>query len=226
MPDGKVHYVIFLGVPGAGKGTQVARLVAVTGLPHVSTGNLFRMHLRQKTELGLLAEAIMNRGDLVPDQVTVDMVEDRLGQADCRRGALLDGFPRNPAQARSMTELAARVDAAVRAVFLDLDDAACRERITGRRQCRDCGAVFHIRYSPPRTTGKCDRCEGDLYQRDDDTEATVHRRIEAYRSETEPLVDLYDGQGILMRLSALGTPDAVEHRIRQALPAALLEGTA
>lgn len=203
------QFVIFLGVPGAGKGTQVKRLAATTGLPHVSTGDLFRTHLRQQTELGQLAQSYMNRGALVPDDVTVNMARERLAAADCAAGALLDGFPRNLAQASAMDQLAYAGRARCWAVFLDLDDNVCVTRITGRRQCRECGAIYHIAYQPPALPDRCDACGGTLYQREDDTAETVQQRILAYYKETAPLLGYYYARDALHTLDAEGAPDAV-----------------
>ena len=221
-----VLYLIFLGAPGVGKGTQVERLAAASGLPHVSTGNLFRENLQQRTELGLLAESIMKAGDLVPDRVTIGMVRDRLARPDCAGGALLDGFPRNLAQADAMAEIAEEKGAAQQAVFLNLDDTECMDRITGRRQCRDCSLVCHIRFAPPRTEGICDDCGGELYRRDDDNPATVQRRILAYYRETAPLLGYYHALRRFLTVEAGGTPDQVAARLREALAGfAALAGT-
>ena len=217
-------YLIFLGAPGAGKGTQVERLAAASGLPHVSTGNLFRENLRQRTELGLLAESIMNAGALVPDTVTIDMVRDRLARPDCADGALLDGFPRNLMQADAMAEIAGAETATLQAVFLNLDDTECMNRITGRRQCRDCGLICHIRFAPPQVDGVCDQCGGKLYRRDDDNPSTVERRILAYYQETAPLLGYYHALRSLLRVEADGTPNQVTVRLREAL-AGLVEFT-
>ena len=212
-----VLYLIFLGAPGAGKGTQVERLAAASGLPHVSTGNLFRENLQQRTELGLLAESIMNAGDLVPDTVTIDMVRDRLARPDCAGGALLDGFPRNLIQADAMAEIADAAAATLQTVFLNLDDTECMNRITGRRQCRDCGLICHIRFAPPQVDGVCDQCGGGLYLRDDDNPATVERRILAYYRETAPLLGYYHALRRLLTVEADGAPDRVSGRLREAL---------
>ncbi len=209
------QFVIFLGVPGAGKGTQVQRLAHTTGLPHVSTGNLFRDHLRRQTELGKLAQTYMNEGALVPDAVTVDMARDRLAAEDCIAGALLDGFPRNLAQASAMSQISLEIRARCSAVLLDLDDSECLRRITGRRQCQECGAVFHVLYQPPRVPDQCDRCPGALYQREDDTTETVQKRILAYYKETAPLLGFYYAQNSLHTINAEGTPDTVATRLQE-----------
>lgn len=211
------RFLVFLGVPGAGKGTQVKRLESASGLPQISTGDLFRKHLREQTELGIWAQSFMNRGELVPDDVTIRMASERLRDADCRAGALLDGFPRNLVQADAFMELAAKETAAVAAVFLDLSDESCRLRITGRRQCKDCGAVFHLTFSPPARAGVCDGCGGQLYQRQDDTEGALATRVMAYYKETAPLIGFFHASGGLRTVSADGSPEETEELIRAAL---------
>ena len=219
--DGRPSYLVFLGMPGAGKGTQVQRLADASGLPHVSTGDLFRRHLRERTDLGLLAQSYMNQGALVPDDVTIRMAQARLDAPDSARGALLDGFPRNLAQADALAEIAAARRGAVTAVCLELDDAVCRERITGRRQCRACNAIYHVRFNPPRGAGVCDQCAGALYQREDDTEAALSVRILAYYKETAPLIGYFHAQRALLAVSADGAPDAVAARLQEACAAQL-----
>ncbi len=209
------QFVIFLGVPGAGKGTQVKRLAQATGLPHISTGDLFRMHLHQQTELGRLAQGYMNEGVLVPDDVTVRMVQERLTDADCQVGALLDGFPRSLAQAAAMTRIAQTARAQCQAVYLDLDNSECQARITGRRQCRDCGAMFHILFQPPQVSAQCDTCGGSLYQREDDTAETAQKRMLVYYQETSPLLGYYYAQNALHTIDATGSPDMVAARVWQ-----------
>jgi len=198
---------VFLGVPGAGKGTQVKRLQAVCRLPQVSTGDLFRRHLREKTELGIWAQSFMHKGELVPDDVTIRMAHARLAESDCVRGALLDGYPRNLVQGDALQDLAAREEARIFAVFLDLADEICRDRITGRRQCKECGTLYHQVQNPPRQAGICDVCRGELYQRQDDTEAALATRMLAYYKETAPLIGYFHALDALITLPANGTPD-------------------
>ena len=211
------QFVVFLGVPGAGKGTQVKRLEAASGLPQVSTGDLFRKHLREQTELGVWAQSFMNKGELVPDDVTIQMANERLAESDCARGALLDGYPRNLMQGDALTVLASDEGASTCAVFLDLADETCRARITGRRQCRECGEVYHLSFNPPRQGSICDACQGELYQRQDDTEQALATRILAYYKETAPLIGYFHARDTLIELPADGSPEETEDLIRVAL---------
>ena len=211
------QFVVFLGVPGAGKGTQVKRLEATSRLPQVSTGDLFRKHLREQTELGVWAQSFMNKGELVPDDVTIQMAHERLSELDCLRGALLDGYPRNLFQADALAALASGGHADICAVFLDLADEICRDRITGRRQCKECGEVYHESFNPPFRAGVCNICQGELYQRQDDTEEALATRILAYYKETSPLIGYFHAQESLFTLPADGTPDETEVLIREVL---------
>ncbi len=215
--DKSRQFVVFLGVPGAGKGTQVKRLEAACQLPQVSTGDLFRRHLREKTELGLWAQSFMNQGALVPDDVTIQMAHARMAEPDCVRGALLDGYPRNLVQGDALQALATREAASISAVFLDLADEICRERITGRRQCKECGEVYHRSLYPPQQAGVCNVCQGGLYQRPDDTDTALATRILAYYKETAPLIGYFHALDALITLPADGTPDETAARVREAL---------
>ncbi len=218
------QFVVFLGVPGAGKGTQVKRLQAACRLPQVSTGDLFRRHLREETELGVWAQSFMNKGELVPDDVTIRMANARLAEPDCTCGALLDGYPRNLVQGDALQSLAISEGARTCAVFLDLADEICRDRITGRRQCKECGEVYHQSLNPPRREGICNVCQGTLYQRQDDTEEALATRILAYYKETAPLIGYFHALNALIALPADGTPEDTEALVRAAL-ASRLEGT-
>ena len=190
-------YVVLLGVPGAGKGTQAKLLEQSTGLPQVSTGDIFRYNLKNQTELGKLAKSYMDRGDLVPDDVTIRMVEDRLQQPDCARGAIMDGFPRNLVQAAAFDKITAP-DGGVRIVpLINLEDDETIRRITGRRSCRTCGAVYHVVFNPPKIENVCDIDGGELYQRDDDQEETVRNRLFVYYKQTSPLIGYYFAKGVL-----------------------------
>jgi adenylate kinase len=190
-------YVVLLGVPGAGKGTQAKLLEQSTGLPQVSTGDIFRYNLKNQTELGKLAKSYMDRGDLVPDDVTIRMVEDRLQQPDCARGAIMDGFPRNLVQAAAFDKITAP-DGGVRIVpLINLEDDETIRRITGRRSCRTCGAVYHVVFNPPKIENVCDIDGGELYQRDDDKEETVRNRLFVYYKQTSPLIGYYFAKGVL-----------------------------
>ena len=197
MSDAKRTYIVLLGVPGAGKGTQARQLEAKLDLPQVSTGDIFRYNLKNDTELGLLAKSFMDRGELVPDEVTIRMVEDRLLQADCVNGAIMDGFPRNLNQAAAFDELVAPYGGVTLAPLITLEDDDSMRRITGRRVCRSCGAVFHIDFNPPSQEGVCDVDGGELYQRDDDKPDTVRNRLYVYYKQTSPLVGYYFAKSLL-----------------------------
>jgi adenylate kinase len=211
-------FVVLIGPPGAGKGTQAARLRDALQLPHVASGDLFREHLKQQTELGLRANAYMQRGELVPDDVTIAMVMDRLAQPDCNRGALLDGFPRTIAQAEALDEaLAARGQRISVVPCIMVPDEALVERLSGRRVCRTCGEVYHIQYRPPRQEGVCDKDGGELYQRDDDKPETVRNRLKVYWAQTSPLIDYYTRKGLLVKIDGNQPPDRVESALRAAV---------
>lgn len=200
MP-GKRSFVVLLGGPGAGKGTQAERLSQNLGIPQVSTGDLFREHLKKETELGLLARGYMDRGELVPDQVTVDMVRDRLSRPDAARGAILDGFPRTIAQAEALNGLLAELDSQLSVVpYIQVPEDVLLERLAGRWTCKKCGAMYHQLFNPPQEAGVCDRCGGELYQRPDDTPETQKHRIEVYFEQTAPLIQYYREKGLLVEV--------------------------
>lgn len=197
--------IILLGPPGAGKGTQAKLLIERLGVPQVSTGDMLRAAVTAGTPLGREAKAFMDRGALVPDAVIIGLVRERLQAADCARGYILDGFPRTVAQAEALEKT-------LLDLRLSLDHVLCLEvpvddlvvRIAGRRTCRGCGAMFHVRFSPAKRDGTCDACGGETYQRDDDREETVRRRLEVYAQQTEPLVRFFDGRGLLRRIAGTG----------------------
>ena len=192
-------FIILLGPPASGKGTQAARLEKKLELPHVASGDLFRYNLKNETALGLKAKAYMERGALVPDDITIAMVLDRLERPDTDAGALLDGFPRTIAQAQALDQALAQQDDEVdRVLNIQVPDEVILERITGRRVCKNCGATYHVKYKPPKEKGVCDVCGGELYQRADDTEETARKRIEVYREQTSPLIDYYEQQEVLV----------------------------
>lgn len=201
---------ILLGPPGAGKGTQAARLSARMALPHISTGDLFRDHLARKSPLGEKARAYMDRGELVPDALVLDMLRERVSQADCRAGCVLDGFPRTLPQAEALERLVAEQHGTARALSLEVADRVLIARLTGRRVCRRDGShIHHVLFSPPAVDGVCDTCGGELFQRSDDTEQVVGRRLEVYREQTAPLLDFYAKRGILQSIDGDRTPETV-----------------
>jgi adenylate kinase len=197
MTQARRLYLVLLGVPGAGKGTQARLLEEALRIPQISTGDLFRYNMKNQTELGRLAKSYMDRGDLVPDEVTIRMVEDRLQREDCREGAIFDGFPRNLKQAVALDQLTEVYGGIRRTPLINLDDDEAMRRITGRRSCRTCGAVYHIEFNPPKVAGKCDLDGGELYQRDDDKPETVRNRLYVYYKQTSPLVGYYFAKGLL-----------------------------
>ncbi len=193
--------LILLGPPGAGKGSQATFIKERYNIPHISTGDIFREHLRNQTELGKKAQTYMNKGQLVPDDLTIELVKDRLSQDDVKNGFLLDGFPRNLDQAAALTDFlksqSEKLDAVVN---IDVDKNSLVDRITGRRMCKDCKASFHVSNYPPKVEGVCDHCGGELYQREDDKEETVLKRIGVYETETSPLIDYYNQFGIVLNI--------------------------
>lgn len=191
-------YIVLLGPPGAGKGTQAKIISEKMDLAHISSGDLFRENLKAQTELGKLAQEYMNRGELVPDDVTIAMVQSRLQRPDCKAGALLDGFPRTPAQAEALTEMLARKGETVNAVpYISVPSEVLIERLGGRWSCRAQGHVYHEKYNPPKTKGVCDIDGSELYQRDDDKAETVERRIRVYFDQTAPLIAYYRQKNLL-----------------------------
>lgn len=190
--------LIFLGPPGAGKGTQAEKLSGAMGIPHISTGDIFRNALKNKTSLGLQAKSFMDKGLLVPDDIVVGIVEERLKMQDCERGFILDGFPRTLLQAKALDDVLKAMGASLDAVInVDVSDAELIERLTGRRVCRQCGATYHMKFNPPKTAGICDECGGELIQRDDDKLETVKKRLDVYKDQTQPLIDYYEKTGLL-----------------------------
>ncbi|MFR9789582.1 adenylate kinase [Streptomyces sp. MB22_4] len=211
--------IVLVGPPGAGKGTQAVRLADKLAIPHISTGDLFRANISRQTELGKLAKSYMDAGNLVPDEVTIAMAKDRMEQPDAAGGFLLDGFPRNVAQAAALDELLRTEKMALDAVLdLEAPEDEVVKRIAGRRICRkDSSHVFHVAYNAPRQEGVCDVCGGELYQREDDSEDTVRTRLEVYHTQTEPIIDYYKSQGLVRTISAMGPVDEVTERALEAL---------
>ena len=211
-------YIILLGAPGAGKGTQAVMLAEKLGLPQVASGDLFRAALAQETELGLKAKAYMEKGQLVPDEITIQMVLDRLADPDCAGGAILDGFPRNTQQAEALDKaLSAQHKAIDKVVYIKVSEAELIKRLAGRWICRNCQAPYHEVDSPPKVKGKCDRCGGELYQRADDTVETVKKRLVVYFNETSPLIDYYKAAGKLAEVNGEGGVADIAGRIDGAL---------
>jgi adenylate kinase len=211
-------YIVLLGPPGAGKGTQAQVISAKLGLPHISSGDIFRENLKNQTELGILARGFIDRGELVPDDVTIAMIRERLSRADCRLGALLDGFPRTPAQAEALagilSEFGGRVDAVP---YINVSETVLVERLTGRWTCRASGHVFHERFNPPKTAGRCDQDGSELYQREDDKAETVSRRIRVYFEQTMPLIDYYRQEGVLIEVDGTQSIEQVSADLLAAL---------
>ncbi|MER8093389.1 adenylate kinase [Streptomyces goshikiensis] len=211
--------IVLVGPPGAGKGTQAAFLAKNLSIPHISTGDLFRANISKGTELGRKAKAIMEAGQLVPDEITIAMAQDRMEQADAAGGFLLDGFPRNVSQAEALDAYLKAGDLKLDAVLdLEVEEDEVVKRIAGRRVCRnDSSHVFHVTYAAPKTEGVCDTCGGELYQRGDDSEDTVRNRLDVYHTQTEPIIDYYKAQGLLVTIPALGEVADVTQRAMDAL---------
>ncbi len=202
--------LILLGPPGAGKGTQAVNIAKQAGLVHVATGDLFRENIRNQTELGQKAKVFVDKGALVPDEITVGMLLDRIDRPDTRKGVLLDGFPRTVEQARALDEaLTKRGQTVDKVLYINVGEEEVVRRLAGRWTCRQCGAVYHEAFSPPKQAGKCDRCGGELYQRDDDKPETVRNRLGVYSQQTAPLIDYYRGQNKLLEVDGEQDTDAV-----------------
>lgn len=190
--------ILFMGPPGAGKGTQAEKIVNEFQIPHISTGDAFRAAMSQGTPLGVEAKSYVDKGLLVPDEITNGIVRDRLAQPDCDKGFLLDGFPRTIAQAEALDGMLADLGKKIDVVFnLVVDRGLLLARLTGRRICKSCGATYHVLFNPPKQEGICDKCGGELYQRSDDTEEKVGTRLDEYSNKTAPLLDYYRNKGIL-----------------------------
>jgi len=214
--------LILLGPPGAGKGTQATLVSQGAGVAHVATGDLFRENIRNQTELGMQAKAFVDRGALVPDDLTVRMLLDRLDRPDTQKGVLLDGFPRTVDQARALDEaLKERGQAVDQVLYINVGEEEVVRRLAGRWTCRQCGAVYHQVFSPPKQPGRCDQCGGELYQRDDDKPETVRNRLTVFNQQTAPLIDYYKKQSKLLEVNGEQEADAVGRNLLKAagLPA-------
>ena len=211
-------YIILLGAPGAGKGTQAATIARKLNLVHIASGDLFRLAIEQGNELGLQAKAYMEKGRLVPDEITIRMVLERMSAPDCEPGAILDGFPRNLKQAEALdnalTEQAKAID---RVVYIKVSEEGLLKRLSGRWICRNCQTPYHSINSPPKVWGKCDKCGGELYQRPDDSPQAVKKRLQVYFAQTAPLIDYYTQAGKLLEVDGEGSVDEVSKRIVAAL---------
>jgi adenylate kinase len=205
--------IIIQGAPGSGKGTQAKFIVKQYNIPQISTGDLLREAVKTGTELGLKAQKHMNTGTLVPDDIVIKLLNERIIQKDCQNGFILDGFPRNLVQAQELKNIT-DIDLVIN---INVDYGLLIERITGRRTCKNCSSIFHIKYSPPNEVDRCDKCSGSLYQRDDDTEETVKNRLNTYENVTKPLIDYYKKQGILENLDSDGSIDEMHQKVSKLL---------
>ncbi|MFI5352409.1 MAG: adenylate kinase [Candidatus Binatales bacterium] len=210
--------LVMLGPPAAGKGTQARLLAERLKVPHVASGDLLRDGVRHRTPLGMQAKSYMDRGNLVPDELVLQLIDERLQKPDAQAGFILDGFPRTVAQAEALAaRLQARGVALDKAIELMVPDEEVVKRISGRRTCRNCGAMYHTIFDPPRNVNVCNACNGELYQREDDEEGTVLMRIEVYKANTRPLSEHYERSGLLARMDGVGRPDEISRRILNAL---------
>lgn len=210
--------LVLLGAPGAGKGTQAKKLIEKFQIPQISTGDILRKAVADGTPLGKEAKAVMDRGELVPDSIVLGLVEERLKQDDCKKGFILDGFPRNTAQAKSLDELLSKIGMPITAaVSVDVPFEDLLKRLTGRRTCKNCGQMYNVYYSPPKKEGVCDKCGGELYQRDDDKETTIKKRLEVYEAQTAPLAGYYKGKGLLKSIAGTGSIDEIFKKLLAAL---------
>ncbi|OQY48066.1 MAG: adenylate kinase [Anaerolineaceae bacterium 4572_78] len=202
--------LVLLGAPGSGKGTQAKQLSQQLELQHVATGDLFRENLKNNTELGQLAKTFMDKGELVPDDVTQKMVKERLSRPDISNGFILDGFPRTLPQAEALTEILKGLDRKLKGVlYINVSDEEIVQRLSGRLICRSCQTPFHLEFNPPAKEGECDSCGGELYQRDDDNPKTVHNRLDTYHKQTSPLINYYKTMGVLAEIKGEGDMDAI-----------------
>jgi adenylate kinase len=210
--------LVLLGAPGAGKGTQAKKLIEKYGMPQISTGDLLRAAVSAGTPLGKEAKTVMDKGELVPDRIVLGMVEERLKKDDCKNGYILDGFPRNTAQAEALDKMLAALNMSLSAALsVDVPFDDLMKRLTGRRTCKACGQMFNMYFKPPAKEGTCDKCSGELFQRDDDKEATIKKRLEVYNAQTAPLIDYYGKKGILKTVSGTGNIDDIFKKVCEVL---------
>jgi adenylate kinase len=210
--------IILLGPPGCGKGTQAGRISERYRIPQISTGDLFRQAIKERNPLGQEVRKYLDQGKLVPDKVVVKMMEDRLSENDCKGGFILDGFPRTVAQARALDRMLKKKKLSLDAVLsIEVPDKEVVKRLSGRRTCQKCGAMYHVIFNPPVNEGICDKCQGELYQRDDDHEDTIQTRVQVYHEETAPLIKYYQDKGVLQKVEGVGSIDDIFGRIGQIL---------
>jgi len=212
--------IVLLGGPGSGKGTQAKKLVDKLGIPQISTGDIFRAALKEGTPMGLKAKTYMDKGELVPDDVVIGVVEERLTKPDLDKGYMLDGFPRTLAQAEALDKIIVSQGKAINhAILVDVPDEELVGRLSGRRTCRnsDCGKMYHVMFNRPKRDGICDACGSELYQRDDDSEATIRERLTVYNNQTAPLIDYYDKKQLLRRVAGVGPIDEIFASIQKVL---------
>ncbi|MCL5022143.1 MAG: adenylate kinase [Nitrospirae bacterium] len=210
--------LVLLGAPGAGKGTQAKKLIEKSGIPQISTGDLLRAAVAAGTNLGKEAKSFMDKGELVPDRVVLGMVRERLGQNDCKKGYILDGFPRNTAQAEALDKMLETLGMPLdSALSVDVPFEDLMKRLTGRRTCKSCGQMYNVYSNPPKKEGACDKCGGALFQRDDDKEETIKKRLDVYTSQTAPLMDYYKKKGILKSVTGVGSIEEIFSKVCSAL---------
>ena len=210
--------IILLGPPGAGKGTQAVKIAEKYNIPQISTGDILRSAVAAGTNLGKEAKKFMDRGDLVPDEVVVGLVDERLMDTDCKDGYILDGFPRTVEQAKALDLiLDEKNDGITHVVSIDVDEAELIERLTGRRTCRKCGAMYHVTFEPPKSEGQCDKCGGELYQREDDKKETITARLKVYNEKTEPLIEYFSKKGLKRSVHGSGSIDEIFSKVIKVL---------
>ncbi|KPK02373.1 MAG: adenylate kinase [Nitrospira bacterium SG8_35_4] len=206
--------LVLLGAPGAGKGTQAKKLIEKYRIPQISTGDILRKAVADGTPLGKEAKSYMDKGELVPDSVVIGLVKERLGQDDCKNGYILDGFPRNTSQAETLDKVLSEMNSPLDiALSVDVDKDDLMKRLTGRRTCKGCQQMYNIHFSKPKKDGVCDKCGGELYQRDDDKEETIRNRLDVYDKSTAPLIDYYGKKGILKSVEGVGSIDEIFNKV-------------
>ncbi|MCJ7622634.1 MAG: adenylate kinase [Anaerolineaceae bacterium] len=212
------QYIVLLGPPGAGKGTQAKNISGLLGIEHISSGDIFRDNLKRQTELGILAQSFMKRGELVPDDITIEMIRERLSRKDCKTGALLDGFPRTPAQAGALAKILEEMSGAVSCVpYIAVPAEELVKRLSGRWTCQVCGHIYHQQFNPPKLDGLCDQDGSELYQREDDRSETVKNRIQVYMDQTEPLISYYQEKDLLVKVDGTQSIEEVSAEILKAI---------